>query len=285
MNDQAAHLRALMSAAPRRPAVMPLEGPPTIVVGSGKGGVGKSVVSVLLAAAVARRGHRVLLFDAAQNLGTLHVLLNVHPAGRPAAVLAGERAPGDLVTHVHETLWLLPADSGAESLHALGGLERARLHQRLVGATDGFDLVVVDAEAGIDPVVRAATIGASRLLVVTMLEPAALTDAYALMKIVHREQPDLPFDVLVNQVRAADDGPAAFERLTTACQQFLGRSIEYAGAFPHEESIRVAVRTASDLLGVAETMPAAQSLASVMTDALGLDGSPVYAAAQAGGER
>jgi flagellar biosynthesis protein FlhG len=240
MTDQAALLRAMMAG--RRPEPAPPSGPPTIVVGSGKGGVGKSVVSALLAQRLAAEGRRVLLVDGSQNMGNQHVLFGVQRGARLEHLLTDAAAPRDLLVPVTEQLWLLPADSGAESLHALGPLDRARLHHRLSGLYEDFDVVIVDAGPGIESVVRVATMGATRLLLVTLPEPAALTDAYATLKIVHAQVKDLPVDVLINRVEDGREGPQAFERLATAAERFLHRGIRYLGALWEDDEIRRAVR-------------------------------------------
>ena len=113
MRDQAAGLRELAPRAPYARSARQEEGPPAIVIGSGKGGVGKSMLGVLLAAAFARSGRRTLLLDGAQNQGNLHILLGVRPAAPLGAVLAGDAEPAALMVPVAENLVLVPGDSGA----------------------------------------------------------------------------------------------------------------------------------------------------------------------------
>jgi flagellar biosynthesis protein FlhG len=241
MNDQAALLRSLMAS--RRPArSAETSGPPTIVIGSGKGGVGKSVVSVLLAQRLATEGRKVLLVDGSQNLGNLHVLLGIARASRLEHLLADQVPARELLVPVHEQLWLLPADSGAEGLYALASVDRARLHHRLSGLYDDFDAVVVDAGPGLESVVRVATMRATRCVILTVPEPAALTDAYATIKIVNLQVSDLPVDILVNRVMEEREGPETFERLETAADRFLRRGLRYLGGLWEDEEIRRAVR-------------------------------------------
>ena len=243
MKDQAHALRRSASAAsPAGPAALD-----AFVIGSGKGGVGKSALAVLLAAELARRDRRVLLLDGAHNQGNLHVLLGVRPAGRLDALVAGEIGVADLVVPIAERLWLLPGDSGAESLHGMAPVDRARLQRRLSAVYDDYDAVVVDAGPGIESVLR-ATIRASRLVVVAVPEPASLSDAYALIKIAHLQVPSLAVDVVVNRAISADEARAAFGRLELAAERFLHRELRFLGAVSEDAEIMRRVRTPGALL-------------------------------------
>ncbi len=248
--DQAAALRSL-AAQPPRHARHGSPGAEVIVVGSGKGGVGKSVLSVLFATALVRDGRRVLLVDGCQNQGNLHILLGVRPAGRLEDLLTGETGLEQLPVAVSSGLWLLPADSGAESLYALSRVDQARLHHQLSSLYEGFETVVVDGGPGIDNVVRVASMNATRLVVVTVPEPTALSDAYALIKIVSLQIPALPVSVLVNRTRNEEEGPAAFERLSLAASRFLGRKLGYLGTLPEDDALRADLRRPGALLAAA----------------------------------
>jgi flagellar biosynthesis protein FlhG len=262
VTDQAAQLRAMMAA--RRPEPAEPAGPPTIVVGSGKGGVGKSVISALLAQRLAMQEKRVLLVDGSQNMGNLHVLFGVNRGVRLEHVLAEAASPQDLLVPVNDHLVLLPADSGAESLHALGQVDRARLHHRISSLYHDFDVVIIDAGPGVESVVRVSTMGATRLIMVTVPEPAALTDAYATMKIVLAQVRDLPIDVLVNRVEDGREGPQAFDRLSTAAERFLQRGIRYLGALWEDEDIRRAVRAPGRLAAGLGPGPNSDLLTSIL---------------------
>jgi flagellar biosynthesis protein FlhG len=234
--------------------------PTALVLASGKGGVGKSVLTVLLGSILAREGHRVLLFDGSQNLGNLHVLLGDTPVNNLEEVLSGEIDPEAVIRSVGPNLWLLPSDSGADSLYALDAVARARLHYRLSTLYDRFDTVIIDSGPGIDDVVRLCTMRATGLVVVTVAEPTALTDAYALIKIVTHRVPGLTVNVLVNHARSEVEARAAFDRLTTATRQFLQLDLEYLGAVPEDASLQLAVRQPGRLKQWQSTSPAAQAL-------------------------
>src|SRR5262249_33811029 len=150
--------------------------------------------------------------------------------------------PADLLCRVSDGLWLLPGDSGAEGLYALGAIDQARLHHRLSALYDGFGVVVVDAGPGIEAAVRLSTMRGTRLVVVTVPEAAALTDAYALIKLVHAQLPALPIDVLVNRIGSPDEGAQAFDRLAAAATRFLGRPLEYLGGLAETMVLRETMR-------------------------------------------
>ena len=239
-----------------------------IVVGSGKGGVGKSVVSVMLAAAAAERGRDVLLLDGEQNLANLHVLLGLGARGSIESVLDGRVTADALIQPVTEHLSLLPSESGSEGLYALASVERARLHQRLVELCRSFEVVVVDAGAGIEGVVRAATLGADRVVLVTAPEPTALMDAHALIKILSLQAPHVPVDVLVNRCADQEEGQGAFARLSAASEQFLNRRLALVGILLEEQPIAGAVRDPRHFLARLMETQAAQTIREARLDCL-----------------
>ena len=265
MMDQAAMLRAMM--AERHPMPPAPNGPPTLVVGSGKGGVGKSVLSVLLAERVAADGRRVLLVDGDQNMGNLHVLLGLARANRLENVLNETAAPRDLLVPVAERIHLLPSDSGADSLYSLSAVDRARLHHRLSALYDEFDAVIVDAGPGLESVVRVATMRATRLIVVTAPEPAALTDAYATIKVLAATQGRRRIHLVVNQVRRPGEGRQVRAQLQQVVDRYVNPTldapvrIELLGEVPADPAVRDAVLRRQLLL---DTLPGtAASLALV----------------------
>ncbi|MES2305381.1 MAG: AAA family ATPase [Gemmatimonadota bacterium] len=267
MNDQAAGLRERFRAGARP---QPVATTPAIVIGSGKGGVGKSLTAVTFAASLASAGRRVLLVDGEQNLGNLHVLLGVHPPVTLTAVVRDGVDPAEIVVPIRENLWLLPAESGAEALHGLGATDRARLQRQVSGLFADYDVVIIDAGAGYDSAVRCASLRAARLVLVTMPEATALTDAYALLKIVHGQLPSLPVDVMVNRTLDPSEGPAAFDRLAAASARFLGRNVSYLGAIPEDDEMRAIARDPRRLLSPASAGIALSELHRIATTRLDL---------------
>lgn len=265
MNDQAAALRE----ARRDPVRFPLpEGggdTPAVVVGSGKGGVGKSIAAVSFAASLAEAGHRVLLVDGDQNLGNLHVLLGVRPTLTPEALLHETLTPSDIVVPVAERLFLMPADSGTDAVQRLGPTDRARLQRRVSGIYMDYDAVIVDAAAGLDSALRCAALHATRLVVMTMPEATALTDAYALIKVVHGQLPRLPVDIVVNRLHEPHEGEMAFDKLRAAAARFLGRPLDYLGGVPEDREMRALAADPVRLLRPSQGTPAQRAFAGLAT--------------------
>jgi len=241
-------------------------GPAAVVLASGKGGVGKSVLAVTLGSVLGDSGRRVLLLDGSQNLGNLHILLGCSKFGRLDALLAGEVGPEDMISAVGENLWLLPSDSGVESVYSLNSIDRARLHYSLSNLYQGFDSVVVDSGPSIEDVVRLCTIRASGLVIVTMAEPTALADAYAVIKIVSSRVPGLRIGVLVNQVNDESEGRAAFDRLAHAGERFLNLQLSYIGAVPDDPELQSAARSPDSSRRWGSLGKAAQTLRGIVTE-------------------
>lgn len=268
MTDQAKALRQ-SRAQPVTAAdpVSPTTETEAIVVGSGKGGAGKSLVSLTVAAALADMGRRVLLVDGDQNLGNLHVLLGVRPVVQPALLVDSGVDPAAVVVPVTTGLWLMPAASGDEAIQRLSGTDRARLHRRVTTLYPEYDAVVIDAAAGLDSALRCAALRATRLLLVTTPEPTALTSAYALVKMVHARLPRLPVDLMVNRIYEAGEGPAAADRLQEAALRFLGRRLRYLGAVPEDGGIRAALAHPDRLLEAGSAGPAQAAIHAMVREA------------------
>lgn len=249
--DQAARLRALVSslrtvgsASPAgREAPPPAWACPFIVVASGKGGVGKSCLSILLAGACARAGERVLLADADLGAANLDVLLRLTPRRRIDALWNGAD---------HAIAIPAPAGDG-HSFGLIAGLsggaspgadERRRMIASLARLGAGADLVFADAGAGLGPGVLELAHAAHLAVIVVTPDPASITDAYALFKTIAPRAPDR-VGVIVNQARTDAEGVEIHRRMALAGERFVGARPALLGVMTEEPSIRHAARTQS----------------------------------------
>ncbi len=215
--------------------------PISIAVTSGKGGVGKTSVAVNLAVALARLRHRVVILDADFGLGNVDVLMGLAPSAHVGHVLAGEKTMREVIVPGPCGVQVIPASSGMPQLTALGDSQWDRLGDALDEIADDFDYVIIDTGAGIsDNVVEAIRL-ANRALVVTALEPTAVVDAYALIKLMSTTDPAQEIEVVVNSARDAGEAQLVFTQLQVAATRFLKRRIHYAGFITHDPAVRDAV--------------------------------------------
>lgn len=255
-----------------------------VVVGSGKGGTGTSVVAAMLALSAAAMGRRVLLADLDEHVGPQRFLLGVAPAHGLGALRRGV-APEALLVPVSATLSLLPggpADAHDAQDTPLAPAERRALLRRAASCFAQHELVVVDAgsrldgvRAGLETAQAAAQAAdgnlAVRLLVVTGSDPIALAASYALVKSVASgvagdasDSPSLPVDVLASRLDD-DEARHAFEHLDAAARQFLQQPLRFVGCVPDDASLAVALRAGMPLQDAATGSPAAVAMQSVAT--------------------
>ncbi|HEY0970390.1 MAG TPA: cellulose synthase operon protein YhjQ/BcsQ [Gemmatimonadales bacterium] len=230
--------------------------PTVLVVASGKGGTGVSLLGALLGLAMAEEGRRVLLVDGTDSYGALHVMLGVTPRHRLAELRGGTVQAEELLTPVTDMLSLLPGGADEPGDMPLSATERQILSRRVRELYDGFDLVIVDAGSRLDAVLGACGDGVDRLLVVATDDQVAMAASHALLKAVEARLPGLPVDVLVNR---ADEGVAdmVHGHLATAAAQFVGREVGYAGAVPHDHCLQGGIGAGMTVQDAAAGSPAA----------------------------
>jgi flagellar biosynthesis protein FlhG len=213
-----------------------------IAVTGGKGGVGKTSVAVNLAVALADQGKRVLLFDGDLGLANVDVLLGLTPRHTLEHVLDGRCTLEEAVIDTPLGFKVLPAASGVARLAGLSTAEHLGLVQAFSHLTSGLDVLIVDTAAGIADGVRQFCQAAQQVLVVLRDEPASLTDAYALIKVLNREHAVRRFRILANMSVAQGAGEALYRKLERVANRFLDVVLEYAGEIPEDSFVRSAIR-------------------------------------------
>jgi flagellar biosynthesis protein FlhG len=213
-----------------------------IAVTGGKGGVGKTNVAVNLAACLAEAGKQVVLLDGDLGLANVDVLLGLSPRYTLAHVLSGERTLDEILVTAPQGFRVVPAASGAADLANLD----ARTHLALVQAFSALpipvDVLIVDTAAGLGHGVTQFSQAAQQVVITVCDEPASLTDAYALVKVLSRHHGISRFRVLANMVRSAGAGRELFLRLERVTTRFLDVVLDFAGEIPEDEYLRRAVR-------------------------------------------
>ena len=204
--------------------------PRVIAVTSGKGGVGKTNIVANLGYAFTRLGKKVLILDADLGLGNLDVLLGLAPKYNLSHVLTGEKSISEIMVEGPGQLLILPAASGIQELTQLSKQQKVQILRELDAVIDRVDLLLIDTAAGISSNVMDFNVIAQEIIVVVSPEPTAITDAYALMKVLALKYAEKNCQVIVNLASTAQQGSEVFRQLNLVTERFLDMRIAYVGS-------------------------------------------------------
>lgn len=230
--DQAAGLR---SAGQQRPVR-------TIAITGGKGGVGKTSVSVNLGVALSKMGERVCLLDADMSMANVDVLLGLRAPYNLSHVLDGIHGLKEVMIEGPGGLKIIPGSSGVRRMANLSSVENAGLIQAFSELADDIDVLLIDTAAGISDSVLSFCRAAMEVLVVVCDEPASITDAYALIKVLNREYGVSKVRIVANMAQSPSHAMALFDKIASVCERFLDVQVSYAGPVPFDPSLRVAIQ-------------------------------------------
>lgn len=193
-----------------------------ISITSGKGGVGKTLTTINLALAARAMGLGVLIVDGDMGMSNVDVLLGLQTTANFNDVLNGTKTITDIIVKGPRGIDLIPSGSGIARMGNLGALEQSCIMHELTKLPNSYDIVLVDTGAGISPVVLALNSVSDAMIVVTTPEPHALTDAYAMIKIMSEEYDRGSCGLIINQVRSDDESMRISERIVEVARQYCG---------------------------------------------------------------
>ncbi len=233
--------RPIHAHAPRvaRTLLPPVQ---VIAVASGKGGVGKTNISVNLSVALAQFGRQVMLMDADLGLANVDVLLGLQPRYNLSQVLLGRMGLEDILVEGPAGISIVPAASGIARMADLAPAEHIGIIRAFSELDRPIDVLIVDTAAGLHESVLSFCRAVQEVLVVVCDEPASITDAYALIKVLSRDYGLRRVRVVANMVRRTDEGRLLFHKLAAVCDRFLDVTLDYLGAIPHDDYLRKAVQ-------------------------------------------
>lgn len=258
---------------------LPLKRASVIAITSGKGGVGKTNIAVNLAITLASAGKKVVLLDADLGLANADVLCNIDLPANLSHVIARRKDLNEVLVEAPGGFKLIGGASGLARMADLTDADRQRLVDAMAELEQQADVILIDTGAGISPNVLAFTRAADHVLIVTTPEPTAITDAYAVVKVISRDNADRRISLLVNQCRNSNEARIVHERIAKVARQFLSVSVFDAGFVPADEQVSMAVRKRTPFVLNAPRCPASHALGQL---AMRLE-QGVAASAQGGG--
>ncbi|WP_025673588.1 MinD/ParA family protein [Salinivibrio socompensis] len=258
MQDQASGLRRLTN--PSRTKV--------ITVTGGKGGVGKTNVTLGMAASMARQGKKVMVLDADLGLANVDVLLGLRAGKNLSHVLQGACDLKDIILEGPHGMKIVPASSGLQGMTELTPTQHAGLIRAFGTLEEEVDVLLVDTAAGISDMVLSFSRAAQDVVIVVCDEPTSITDAYALIKVLSREHGVTRFKVVANMVRSYREGRDLFTKLTRVTERFLNANLELVACVPVDERVRQAVRKQKVVIDAFPRSPASLAMNALANKAL-----------------
>jgi flagellar biosynthesis protein FlhG len=253
MIDQASGLRKMQS----------LQQIKVIAVSGGKGGVGKTNVSLNTAIALGQQGKKVLVLDADLGLANVDVMLGLRVKRNLSHVLSGECELDDVIVEGPAGINIIPATSGSQSMVDLTPAEHAGLIRAFSDMKTQFDVLIVDTAAGISDMVLSFCRASQDVMLVVCDEPTSITDCYALMKLLSRDHGLFKFKVVANMVRSPREGQQLFAKLSKVTDRFLDVTLDLVAVIPYDENIRKSVRKQQAIVEAFPTSPASVAFKSL----------------------
>ncbi len=211
-----------------------------ITIASGKGGVGKTSISLNLSLALAASGHRVCLFDADLGLANVNILTGLFPEHGLEDVICGEYSLGDIMIKDFQGIDIIPGSSGVEKIADMTSKEAQRLILSFLELSV-YDYFILDTSAGISSQVLSFCRASHEMILVATPEPTSLTDAYSLLKVLSKH-PGLPrIKVVINHVKTASAAKKAYARLKETVHKFLPIQISPLGIVAQDHNVPISV--------------------------------------------
>ncbi len=236
MEDQAYQLRNMIQKTGSQKSVR------TVAVSSGKGGVGKTSITTNLGITLASMRKKVLVVDADMGLANIDIMLGIKPKYNLRHVINGEKPIDEVIVDGPCGIKILPSASGVQSLAQLNKYQRNLLVSEFNKIQNSVDFLLIDTAAGISDNVTEFIMAAGEVIVVTTPEPTAITDAYALIKVLNRYSSSIKMNLFINMVKDANEAKEIEDNLRIITDRFLGIKVEGAGYMIKDPNVSAAIK-------------------------------------------
>lgn len=270
MEDQAEQLRELMKGKASSVSVNGGAGNGTkktriITVASGKGGVGKTNVSVNMAIAYAKIGKKVIVMDADLGLANVNVMLNMIPKYNLYHVIRKQKTMREIILDTEYGIRIVAGASGFSKIANLSEDERQNFIDEL-DTLSSADIVIIDTSAGVSSNVLSFVAAADDAVIITTPEPTAITDAYGIIKIIATEIDNLNMGLklIVNRVHSVSEAKKVADRMTNIAAQFLNLKVEYLGFIYDDPVVQQAVLRQKPFIAMDQKSKASQCVQHIV---------------------
>ena len=243
MNDQANSLRKLVENSTTEKKETKV-----ISVVSGKGGVGKSNFSLNFAIGLSQAGYRVALFDLDIGMANVDILMGLSTPYNIVDMIENELSIWDIIQTGPEDIHFISGGSGFTNIFKLNEVKFNRFIQQMEHLQNKFDYIILDMGAGVTETSLKFILSSHESILVTTPEPTSITDAYAMLKYLHKQNSELPCKVLINRIESDKEGISTGDNLKRGVRQFLNKEITIQGYLPNDKIVLKAVKTQKPFL-------------------------------------
>lgn len=212
-----------------------------IAVTSGKGGVGKTSISVNLALQLQNLGKKVVIIDADFGLANVEVMLGIRPQYNLADLIYNGKSVDEIITQGPNGIGFISGGSGVQDLVNLDKISLKKLISKMVKLDSMYDVIIIDTGAGISDSVIEFVISSPEVLLVVTPEPTSITDAYSLLKAVNRkkdfDREEKSIKVITNRVQNQEEGAEIYDKISIVVSKFLNINLEYLGYIPQDNGV------------------------------------------------
>lgn len=246
-----------------------------MAIASGKGGVGKTFVSVNTAIALAQLGNKVLLVDADLGLANVDILLGSNPEFTLQDVIFQGKPVSEVVYSTEYGVDFIAASSGERDMLNIGNVRLTNVVNELLSFASDYDILLFDCGAGINNSVTSFIAAAPQTLVVMTMEPTSIMDAYALMKVARQEKLSDNINIVLNMVRSDEQGQKVFNNLTKISENYLYSSVNLMGMLPYSPAVHKATVKRKPLITLDPEGELSTRIKRIAARIMGVQGIPI----------